>query len=159
LCQERLAREARKLHKLFGGRITKRASIHMTLVFLGDVAPSRVQELHTIAQRTEMREFSLHVAGAGCWTHNHIGWLAPAVSPAPLAQLVTDLRRSLVDADFAIERRPFAPHVTVLRKAQCRHTEVKIGTVEWRVQDFVLVQSQLAAEGSHYEIVGRWQAK
>jgi 2'-5' RNA ligase len=159
LCRERLAREARKLHKIFAGRITQHQSIHMTLVFLGDVPSGRIDEVHTVAAETLMQSFSLRMAGGGCWMHNHIGWLAPAQTPAPLTQLVSDLRRALCDIGFAIERRPFAPHVTLLRKAQCRPVEPRIDPFEWQVQDFVLVQSQPAVEGSQYQVLERWSAK
>lgn len=159
LCRERLVREGKKLHELFGGRVTRRESIHMTLVFLGELAPDKMEAMHAIGERTPMQGFSLHMAGAGCWAHNHIAWLAPAVTPEPLARLVRELRRNTRDAGVVIERRPFTPHVSLVRDAQCRAVEAKFALFEWRVQDFVLVRSQLGAGASRYEILGRWAAR
>ena len=158
LCRERLAREARKLYEIFGGRVTTRETFHMTLVFLGDISPDQAQLACVAGAAMTMRGFSLHMAGSGCWTHNKIAWLAPAVTPEPLAQLVTDLRRAVSDAGIAIEKRPFTPHVTLLRKAQCRPIDAKILPFEWRVRDFALIRSTLGPEGSHYDILERWEA-
>ncbi|MSQ59793.1 MAG: RNA 2',3'-cyclic phosphodiesterase [Betaproteobacteria bacterium] len=158
LCRERMVREAKKLHEVFGGRITRRESIHMTLVFLGEISADQAQAMHATGERTRMQSFSLHMAGAGCWAHNRIAWLAPAVTPEPLARLVKDLRRNARDAGIVIERRPFTPHVSLLRNAQCRPVETKIPLFEWRVQDFVLVRSRRDAGTSHYEILARWPA-
>ncbi len=159
LCRERLVREAKRLHELFGGRVALRESIHMTLLFLGELTSDQAEVMHGIGERARMRSFSLHMAGAGCWVHNHIAWLAPAVTPEPLAQLVMGLRRSASEAGVVIERRPFTPHLSLIRHAQCRPVEAKIALFEWRVQDFVLVRSQLDAGASRYEIVGRWAAR
>jgi RNA 2',3'-cyclic 3'-phosphodiesterase len=158
LCRERMVREGKKLHETFGGRIIRRESIHMTLVFLGELATDQAQAMLAAGEQIRMQSFSLHMAGAGCWAHNRIAWLAPAVTPDPLAQLVKDLRRNARDAGIVIERRPFTAHVSLLRNAQCRPVESKIALFEWRVQDFVLVRSQLDAETSHYEILARWPA-
>ncbi|MFN0317332.1 MAG: RNA 2',3'-cyclic phosphodiesterase [Burkholderiales bacterium] len=158
LCRERMVREGKKLHEIFGGRLTRRESIHMTLVFLGELAADQAKAMHAAGERTRMSGFTLHMAGAGCWAHNRIAWLAPAVTPEPLTQLVKDLRRSERDAGIVIERRPFTPHVSLVRNAQCRPVETKIPIFEWRVQDFVLVRSRREPETSHYEILARWPA-
>ena len=131
----------------------------MTMVFLGELAADQAKAMHAIGERTPMHGFSLQMAGAGCWAHNHIAWLAPAVTPEPLAHLVKDLRRNVRDAGVVIERRPFTPHVSLLRNAQCRPVETKIALFEWRVQDFVLVRSRRDADTSRYEILGRWPAR
>ena len=159
ICRARLAREARKLHEFFGGRIARPDTIHMTLLFLGDLTPRQSELAREIGEQATPRSFRLHMAGAGCWMHNKIGWVAPAVTPHPLAQLVTDLRRSATDLGIQIEKRPFTPHVTLLRKAQCRPIASKVAAFEWRVRDFVLLRSQPEPEGSRYDVVARWEAK
>lgn len=156
LCRERLARQARRLHGFYGGRITESTSLHLTLVFLGDVSAEQVNVMRGVGDHVAMRGFTLHMAGAGCWSHNQIAWVAPAITPEPLARLVGDLREAVVAAGIQVESRPFSPHVTLLRKAQCRPVDSKAVPFEWRVNDFVLLRSTLHSEGARYEIVERW---
>ncbi|MDP2878543.1 MAG: 2'-5' RNA ligase family protein, partial [Sulfuricella sp.] len=76
--------------------------------------------------------------------------------PAELALLVDDLRYRLGCAGVSFDAKPFVPHITLLRKANCKKNPLPAGEVEWRVEDFVLVRSVPGESGSAYEVVGRW---
>lgn len=154
--QVELAHHGRELQRLVGGKPTRQESIHLTLAFLGDVGPDRVDDVLGVATRAAFEPFAFAVDTAGCWGHNGVAWVAPRVTPAPLLSLVASLEAALLDCGFRVDGRPYAAHITVVRKARCRPIAVTLPPVEWRVHDFVLVRSELDAEGSRYAIIGRW---
>jgi 2'-5' RNA ligase len=161
--QAALARYGRVLLRELGGKPTREDSVHMTLLFLGDVDESRLPALQAAAAAVHFAPHSLRIDTTQCWRHNKIAWVGPRETPAPLAELVARLEAQVGQAGFAFDRRPFAAHVTLLRKAHCRPLDMPMPAVDWRVEDFVLVRSQLdapqhGAGGSRYSVIGRWAA-
>jgi 2'-5' RNA ligase len=156
--QAQLVQHGRELHRLAGGRLTRQESIHVTLVFLGDIGVDRLEDVRAAGAGATFEPFTLSIETAGCWSHNRVAWLAPRATPVPLLTLVAGLEAALGQAGFRLEARPYAPHITVVRNARCGRLEPAITPVEWRVEDFVLVHSRLDSNGSHYAVVGRWPA-
>lgn len=150
---ERLAREA---HKACAGRPARAETIHLTLVFVGQVDFARLESLKSLASRIAVPPFDLHLDRAGYWKHNRIVWLGARETPPPLAELVRALERGLEEADFRFDKRPYVPHLTLVRKALCREPVAPAADVHWPVREFVLARSSLSAQGAAYEIIGRW---
>lgn len=151
-----LAEAGERLHGVCGGRRTRAETIHLTLSFLGDVEPERIDDLLALAGEIRAPAFGFNLTRFGWWPHNRIVWAAPDETPAELMLLVDALRERLLGAGFRFDTKPFVPHVTLLRKADCRKKPLPAGEVEWRVEDFVLVRSVPSESGSTYEVVGRW---
>ena len=154
--QAALAEIGRELQQRLGGKPTRRGSIHLTLAFLGDVAPDKMDDVHEAAARAAFEPFSFALDVAGCWNHNGVAWVAPRVTPKPLLRLVGSLAGALLDAGFRVDGRPYAAHVTLVRKTRCKVIDLTISAVQWRANEFVLVRSELNAEGSRYNVIGRW---
>jgi 2'-5' RNA ligase len=150
-----LARRGERMHRLLGGKPTRAESIHMTLLFLGDVPAARVELLQRIGGRIAFEPFALEVDQASCWKHNKVAWVGPSQMPPALPRLVADLESSLGSEGFAFDRRPFAAHITLVRKAHCVPLPA-LSPVAWPVAEFVLVRSELDSEGSRYSVIGRW---
>jgi len=142
-------------HQL-GGKCTRQESIHLTLAFLGDVALDKMGEVQAAAARAAFEPFSFALDAAGCWNDNGVAWVGPRAMPQPLLRLVASLGRGLLNGGLRVDGRPYAAHVTVLRKARCKTIDLNIGPVQWRVEEFVLVRSELDAGGSRYRVIGRW---
>lgn len=151
-----LAEAGECLHGVCGGRRNRAETIHLTLAFLGDVEPERIDDLLALAGEIQAPAFSLNLTRFGWWPHNRIVWAAPDGTPAELMLLVDALRESLLGAGFRFDTKPFVPHITLLRKADCRKKPLPAGEIEWRVEDFVLVRSVPGESGSAYEVAGRW---
>lgn len=147
---------ASALHRVLSGRATRAPSIHMTLLFLGDVEEPRLEALHDCAGGLEVESFSMSLDRAACWRHNRIAWVGPTVTPPALEDFVTRLRAAVAQAGFVFDRKAFAPHVTLVRNATCRPMDEAIAPIEWAVSGFVLVRSRLDASGSRYETIGSW---
>jgi RNA 2',3'-cyclic 3'-phosphodiesterase len=154
--QLQLLQHGRELHRLAGGRLTRPESIHLTLVFLGDIGVDRLEDVRAAGAGAAFAPFELSIDSAGCWNHNRVAWLAPRATPAPLQALVDGLEARLQQAGFRFDARAYAPHITVIRKAHCGRIDIPIAPVEWRIEDFVLVRAQLDSEGSRYTVIGRW---
>lgn len=152
-----LDQAAGKVVRRCGGRRTRPETIHMTLVFLGDVPLSRLEQLREAATGITLPAFSVPMNRLGWWQHNRIVWAGSDAVPQPLAELTGLLRERLTAAGFSFDAKAFVPHVTLLRKAHCPDREFPPLAAEWQVGDFVLVCSALSAAGAAYEIVGRWE--
>jgi len=139
--------------KKLEGRVTSAPKIHLTLAFLGSVAPEKALEA---ARSVTARAHVLPIEKAQYWKHNRIVWAGPRETPAVLAALVEALHASLRQAGYTLEARPFAAHVTLLRSAAPPRELPPLPGVEWPVSEFTLVRSAVSNKGSAYEIVQRF---
>ena len=135
------------------GKATPIANIHLTLAFLGEADPARAI---AAAKRVRGPRHELPIEEARYWKKNQIVWAGPRETPPALAGLVASLTMELYRAEFILERRPFAAHVTLLRKAQQPKSLPPLPGVAWPVAEFVLVCSRTSARGSTYEVVERY---
>ncbi len=154
---------AKRLHALGGeahalceGRRMRRDTLHMTLAFIGDVAPERLAALLAVGDRVGAAAFTLALDRLAGWRHNRIVWAGAHETPAPLAALVGRLNGELAAAGFPVEQRSFAPHVTLLRNARATLPERTVDPIEWRVDGFALMESQRREDGAHYTPMGQW---
>ncbi|UCD68460.1 MAG: RNA 2',3'-cyclic phosphodiesterase [Betaproteobacteria bacterium] len=145
------------LQKAFGGRVVRTENIHLTLAFLGSVPAERADELRGIGSSITVERFQLKLTETGCWKRSAVGWIAPESLPEPLKDLMLDLRSRLLAAGFRVDDKPFAPHVTLLRKAKCRPQPAgEQIPLEWRVDHFTLMRSDTLPDGPQYSQVGTW---
>ena len=151
---EALRAWARRLHRRIGGSAVRARNIHLTLAFLGEVDEARVPELKRL--RVWGERHALPIERAGYWARNRILWVGPEEAPAPAVALAARLRNMLEAWNFRTERQPFAAHVTLLRRAREPDEMPPLPEVDWPVQEFVLVRSQLSAEGSRYDVLERF---
>lgn len=154
--RDALAAAARHLHQGCGGRITRPDSIHLTLAFLGDADGAVLPALNTAAAGVSSPRFTMVFDTLGWWPRNGVAWAGCSSPPPPLAALAGMLAARIEPLGFAPDPRPFAPHVTLVRKARCRAPLPRIEPVSWPVSEFVLVRSTLQREGALYDIAGRW---
>lgn len=141
-----------------GGRPMRADTLHVTLVFLGEVAENRLEALRLAAEETNWQGFELKLTGAHYWGHNHIVYAAPETTPPQLAALVHELENRLRKHRFHFENRSYKPHVTLLRNAHWSDSRLPpMPAVSWKFDEFVLVQSLRDGTGSpHYEVLARF---
>jgi 2'-5' RNA ligase len=150
-----LYRLARCLHSGCGGRVTRRDKLHLTLVFLGNVERERISQLVSLAKQPRIPRFELEFGVMGYWRHNRIVWAAPVAIPPALSELVAALEDILQTAGFRFDRRPYAPHVTLIRDARAPNQLPRMNS-RWEISQFSLVQAVRDELGSRYEIVANW---
>jgi len=98
----------------------------------------------------------LPIDAAKYWKHNNIVWVGAQAMPAALAGLVAQLHGSLKNNGFALEDRPFAAHITLIRKAAAPKSIPPLPVVQWPASEFVLVRSTPGRSGSRYEAIERF---
>jgi 2'-5' RNA ligase len=94
------------------GRYTPRENLHLTLAFIGEYHdPERVLE---VMNNIPFEPFELTLQGVGAF--GDLWWIGLKPSQQ-LQNYVRRLRHGLAEAGVPFDRKRFAPHVTILRKA------------------------------------------
>src|SRR2546427_657139 len=133
-----LADWARQAALESGGRATAEEKIHLTLAFLGEAEPEKAI---AGARRVRGQSHSLPVQQAAHWKHNSIIWAGPHTTPLELLKLAENLQMQLYLQEFILERRAFAAHITLVRKAREPGQLPGLPRIEWPVEEFLLVRS------------------
>lgn len=133
----------------------RRDTLHLTLAFVGDVAVESLDGLEACgrAAAETFPAFAFDLDAFGYWPHNHIVWAGCRETPAALAALAARLRTQLEQSGFALEKRPFAAHVTLLRHARCGPPPTMEG-IPWRAGALHLMASARSHEGADYRVLG-----
>ncbi len=152
----RLDAAAGRLHERMGGRRMHPETLHLTLVFVGELAQERLAELQALAAGIKAAKFEVLFDYADCWRHKHIAHLGASQPPPALLELVGQLESRMDRACIHFDRRPYVPHITLLRQAECAALDPGLEPISWSARDFVLLNSVSRTEGTRYALRGRW---
>jgi len=141
---------ALQYQKRHGGRAMRADTLHLTLLFLGEVQRGKSEELRQHAEELAIASFSFCLQHIACWRHNQIAYAAPEEGLAPLLSLAEALRGVTDNAGIEFDRRGFTPHVTLLRKLAQPFDAQPVMLPEWRVDEFSLVESAPDMNGPRY---------
>lgn len=146
----------REFHAVVGGRCMRAESLHLTLVFIGDVGSTRLPDLLSAAAQVSSPACDIDFDRLACWRHNRIAHLACSQPPEALHALVGQLEAAVVGLGMNFDHRPYHPHVTLIRQADCQKGNPASPILCWQARDFVLLRSALGPQGAHYEQLGCW---
>ncbi len=141
---------AKLLHRACGGKITKSESIHLTLVFIGEVEAS--ERLRMAASSLSGKPFEMNFDKVAYWKHNRIAWAGMGIVPDGLKDLVDSLKAALKTEGYRFDERSYVPHVTLLRHAREPEILPQSEPFIWHVAEFCLV----ASTDSGYRILETW---
>lgn len=149
-----------KLELICGGRRTRAESIHLTLIFLGEMETSQLNALCLAANTVRGRAFNFIVKGIRYWKLNRLVYAGTGEAPMELYDLVGSLKDTLSAYGFSFDHRSFTPHITLVRKVQ-RYVLPKslirlVEPIVWPVNEWILVKSEQASDRSVYTPIGRW---
>ena len=139
----------------------KPRSLHLTLHFLDEQNEEKIKNIIQISERVA-ENFSPSDVTVGEWgafpnfSQPRIFFISLKDSDT-LIRLHDELARELEQSGFKIDKRPWQTHVTVARNKSPRPKklilpEIKKG-LDWKMQSFELMKSNLLADGAEYEIV------
>ena len=148
-----LGKWARDAQAVTGGRCTADEKVHLTLAFLGAADPQRAIKA---ARGVSGKKHSLPLEQARYWRENNIVWAGPRETPSALKALHAELSLRLYREEFILDRRPFAAHVTLIRKARNAKLPPLPAALEWPVDELLLVRSEVSSSGSSYEPLERF---
>lgn len=138
------------------GNGIKPQNLHITLVFLGDVAPSIAEQLIQRIDRLHPNTFSLTLDTTGYWSVPAIFWAGMQQVPDELLSLVKSLRKCARKQKLKVETRSYKPHVSLARKVKQRIQSDRPVNIEWQVDRFVLVESCQIEGGVEYRVIHEW---
>jgi len=148
-----MSRTTRGAVQACSGRPIAKDRLHLTVAFLGNVAPARVELARSVAP-IQVGAFDLTLDAVGVWPESRILWFAPMAPPDALGELEATLWDRLVEHGFHAAERIYRPHVTLARRA--RPIEEEVAPVVWPVRDLALVESFTDGRNVHYEVLERW---
>ncbi len=151
----RLESLAQELAEVAGGRAVPRAKIHLTLVFLGEVAGDRLAAVNARAAAIRAAPFDARFDCVGAFRNAGVAWTGMRSVPEPLAALQSALDATLREAGFALDGRPYVPHVTLARRITRPVRTRDIDPIDWRAREFALVRSE--AGTGLYTLLESWR--
>jgi 2'-5' RNA ligase len=154
--QQSLGRLALELQPGCGGRAIPARNIHLTLVFLGDVERASLPRVEALARAVAASSFELNVDRVQYWRHNRIVWAGVEQCPPAALALVAQLETAASGAGMRVERRPYVPHITLLRDARRAPADATVPAIAWPVDRFALVESVQRDRGRVYEPLRGW---
>ena len=152
--RDALAQVARSLAGLASGKAVPLEKIHLTLAFLGEVAPDRIGEVRAVADAVRVPSFELVLDGVGAFAKAGVAWAGSSALPDELARLQSRLESGLRARGFALDERPFAAHVTIARKVARAVPPSPMAPIRWTASEFVLARSE--AGTGRYSVMESW---
>ena len=155
----RLAAAAQSYAEL--GRAIAARNLHVTVAFLGAVPEQRLDHVVEIARSTQKLtldgKFMLHLDRLEFWRRLSLVALTATQVPPELLKVVDGLRAGLRERGFQLqEHDAFRPHVTLVRDVSRGPAAAAVTPVQWPVESFALVESQVGQRGSQYSVLDEW---
>jgi 2'-5' RNA ligase len=136
-----------------GARLMRPESLHLTLAFIGGVAPNQVADLERIAAGVSGEAFDLSLDRLGFRPGRGILWAGCRETPAALRLLAESLGAAVCAAGFAVAHPPqgvMVPHITLARRVRCASLPRLETPVRWRAGEFALVETHLHPSAASY---------
>lgn len=132
---------------------------HLTLKFLGEITPAKVQVVKSILSNVRFKSFTASISGIGVFpSENYVRVVWVGLEPE---EEISKLQKSI---DNALEKefpkdKSFKPHLTLARvkfvsdKKQFAQQlqQIKIKAAKFPVDSFKLKRSTLSSQGTVYE--------
>lgn len=136
-------------------RATGADDLHLTLVFIGDLAEDVALELSDAIAALRFKPFAWQLDTLGFFKEAGVVWVGAArETTKPLADLAVRVRALLDQMSIFYDRRPLAPHVTLLRGVKSFAAR-KVTPIRWSIGSIALYRSEPARQASRYVRVAR----
>ena len=126
------------------GRLTQKENLHITVVFLGEVAENRIGLIKETMNRIQESPFLLQMKGLGRFSKKGGDlWYREVSLDSALLRIYDILSRELKRNGFQIEDRRFSPHITIARQVKCKKKqEISFTDVMQPVDSLSLMKSE-----------------
>jgi 2'-5' RNA ligase len=138
-----------------GARATHPSDLHLTVAFLGPLAPDLLGCAERAVDRIQAAAFDLEIGRVGHFARARVLWCAPLAPPEALPALVADLQKQLSTCGLAADPRPYRPHITLARKAVATPVSDWQTPIGWSVRELVLAAGY-GGPGPRYRVRRRW---
>jgi 2'-5' RNA ligase len=145
----------RELAARSAGKPVPMAKIHLTLAFLGEVVPGRVDDAMAAGAAIRSPPLDVSLDTIGWFRGARVAWVGSSSLDPGLAGLQARLGEALGAREFTLDTRPFAAHVTVARKVARPVARASIAAIGWRARKLSLVRSETGT--GKYETLAGWE--
>lgn len=144
--------------RLEGMRLVPRDQMHLTVRFLGEVAPENLADIERALRSAceHHAPFSVEVKGGGVFgppRHPRVAWVGIGDEAGALTALAASVEQALVEAGVPPEDRPFRAHLTLGRPKGRPRVDVdalealpSLGVL--RIDELVLFKSTTGPQGA-----------
>jgi 2'-5' RNA ligase len=139
-----------------GLRFTAPENMHLTLVFLGEVAEEKLSAIAAELGAVAVPNLNLHLSGLGTFSRAGVLFAVVEFTPA-LLRLQADVAQRMAHIGFKLENRAYYPHLTLARG----HSAFRLKPAQralpqsvprsFSVNEIILYRSQPTPDGSRYE--------
>jgi 2'-5' RNA ligase len=146
--------------------------LHLTLKFLGGIAPERVAALMKATERAAScsQALTLRLEGSGAFPPRglpRVLWLGVVDPTERLAELWQKLEEECAREGFARETRAFHPHLTIARlrtpagarQLAAAHSATTFAPIDFPIAEIIVMRSDLGPTGSRYTPLSRHALK
>lgn len=110
------------------GNFTLDDNLHLTLAFIGEVNPNKIDKLKAIMETVAFSPFEVALDKLGTFSRGTLWW-AGLREDKPLMDLQREIEHKLALCGFEMDGRKYHPHITLGR-------EVLTDTEPWQVAPF-----------------------
>ncbi|MDR1603353.1 MAG: RNA 2',3'-cyclic phosphodiesterase [Gracilibacteraceae bacterium] len=114
--------------KSLSGNFTAPENLHLTLVFIGEVNPKKVDKIKAIMDTVTFAPFTATVERLGTFSRGTLWW-AGLRDGNPLKDLQREIEHKLALCGFEMDGRKYSPHITLGR-------EVVTDAKPWNIKPF-----------------------
>jgi 2'-5' RNA ligase len=135
-------------------------NLHLTLAFIGSLPQTEVRALQPRVDDLPVVPFTWTLDRVGVFRGAQVLWLGGGPCAA-LEELAAAVRALLDRAAVGYDRKPFVPHVTLLRKlprTAALDAGALVAAIRWPVRKVRLVVSTPAPDGPRYRDAAAWLA-
>lgn len=144
----RLTQEARP--HASHGRVMRAENLHLTFAFIGSLEEDTARRVAFACRALAFEPFDWQVDAIGFFARPRVLWAGGPLSPA-LEALAASVRSMLDGLQVNYDRKPFVPHVTLLRDVKSFGGEASVSPpLPWRIEDVALFRSTQDEHGARY---------
>jgi 2'-5' RNA ligase len=126
------------------------------LQFIGNIKRIDLSKLTAAANKVATPPFTLQLEKIAFWKHNRIAYATMKNHAPMLDELVAALKTQLAAEGVVYADTQFSPHVTLMRNVEHTLQAQDFAAIEWQVDAFVLVESEITDQGAHYKTLKEW---
>ena len=110
------------------GSFSASENLHLTLAFIGEVSPKKVDNIKAIMDTVTFEPFTVAINQLGTFSRGTLWW-AGLREDKPLLVLQREIEHKLALGGFEMDDRKYSPHITLGR-------EVVTDTKQWQIEPF-----------------------
>jgi 2'-5' RNA ligase len=152
-----------KTKNILGGKYTDPENLHLTLKFLGEISPEKIEKVKKRLEKIKLRNFSVSLSELGLFIKKKEKILWIKLNGRGVFELQREIDENLKDL-FEKENR-FMSHITIARIKKIFDKKIfleyvkniKVKKNNFEISEFILKKSELTPQGPIYTDLQRYK--